>query len=364
MENLSLFKPARSRYWYIQYQTADGVRKQKSTHCTHRADAVKKFTDFGKFLADDKCKREHLSLSSFVKEFLVYAKTNYAPHTVYLYEKMFGHLSRLCGDLPLTKYTPKHYDHYKVIRLNEYVQGKIRKNAKKRTMSPITVNIELRSLRAAFSTARRWQYIEKNPFDGLSQISIPKKTPAFLTTVDVESMLKVITRPWLINLVIFAVNTGMRRGELLSLRWQDVDTMARIAKISNRADFTTKSGDERVVALNDAAVAVLNRCRHSKTHPYIFCLENGRRVSPDMLTHHFKKAVRAAGLPEGLHLHSTRHSFASLLVAGGTSLFTVSKLLGHSNAKTSEIYSHLLPQHLQSEVDKINIGLSSGPQKN
>jgi integrase len=341
--------------YYLGFTDEDGIRRQKSTKCKIKHEAVKKVSDFKKFLSEEHTAKR-ISISKFKTEFLGYAKTNYASHTVYLYEQMLSHFIRICGDLPLSKYTPKHYDLYKVTRLKEFVRGKIPKKAEKRVMNPITVNIELRSLRAVFNTARRWEYIEKNPFDGMSQIPIPKRTPAFMTADDVENMLKVITRPWLKDVLIFAVNTGMRRGELLSLRWQDVDVKLRVARIVNRDDFTTKSGEERVVALNDAALAVVQRCVKSEKHEYLFSREDGIRLLPDWLTAAFKDAARNAGLSEGIHLHSTRHSFASLLVGNGTSLFTVSKLLGHSNAKTSEIYSHLLPQHLHNEVDKLNVG--------
>jgi integrase len=355
MENLSLFKNSRSGVWFIQYRTPDGIRKQRSTRCTHKSDAMKVLSDFKKFLEEDTRSKRQMVLSSFSKDFIEYAKVNYSIHTTYMYEKTLDHFKRICGDLPLTKFSAKHYDLFKVTRLKDHVQGKIRKDAPKRSLSPITVNIELRALRSAFNTALRWQLLTKSPFQGMGQIPIPKKTPAFLTAEDVNALIKATTRQWLQDIIIFAVNTGMRRGELLSLRWCDINTEKRIAKISNREDFTSKSGEERVVVLNDAALAVVKRCQRSDKHEYLFSREEGVRVLPDWLTAAFKDAARKAGLPEGIHLHSTRHSFASLLVGSGTSLFTVSKLLGHSDTKTSEIYSHLLPQHLHSEVDKINI---------
>jgi site-specific recombinase XerD len=121
-------------------------------------------------------------------------------------------------------------------------------------------------------------------------------------------------------------------------------------------DFTTKSGEERVVSLNDSALAVIHRRRQASKNEAIFTNDGGRPVRSDSVSHKFKKVIRATGLPDTLHFHSLRHSFASLLVGSGTSLFTVSKLLGHSTTKTSEIYSHLLPHHMQNEVDKITIG--------
>jgi site-specific recombinase XerD len=357
MENISLFKVGRKGYWYIQYRTDDGSRKQKSTGCKNKTEAVKVLAEFKSFLAESLFKRKGNSLlSSFVTNFLSFAETNYSKHTTYLYKRTLEGFQRINGDRTLNHYTAKHFDLYKVTRLKEFVQGKIPKKAPKRCMSPITINIELRCLRAAFNTALRWEMIEKNPFEKMQQIPIPKRTPAFLTADDVVKLLNVIQKPWLKDVIIFAVNTGMRRGELLSLRWQDINKELKIAHISNTDDFTTKTGEERIVALNDAALEVINKCNHSPLHEYLFSIEGGHRLLPQFLTHQFKEAARAAGLSEAIHLHSTRHSFASFLVGNGTSLFTVSKLLGHSSTKTSEIYSHLLPQHLHSEVQKISFG--------
>jgi integrase len=350
--------------YYLSYTDDNGRRRQKSTSCKTKSEALKVLGDFKRFIRESK-KSSLTPFSVFKEEFLDYAETNYSRHTKYLYEKAMAHFIRINGDLALEKINARHYDNYKVTRLREPVQGKISKKVKiKRTMNPITVNIELRSLRAAMSTAVRWQFIEKNPFERLGLISITRSTPAFLTTENVHTLLNATERPWLRDMIIFAINTGLRRGELVSLRWSDIDTEHRIARIINRVDFTTKSGEERIIVLNDAAIAVINRCVHSKKHEYLFSREEGMRVMGDWLTAAFKSAARKAGLPEGIHLHSTRHSFASLLVGSGTSIYTVSKLLGHSSAKTSEIYSHLLPQHLHNEVAKISIGAAVVPNQN
>jgi integrase len=190
-------------------------------------------------------------------------------------------------------------------------------------------------------------------------ISIPRRTPAYLTAQDAETLISAITKPWLREFVIVALNTGMRRGELLSLRWIDVDVVARMARITNRVDFTTKSGEERNISLNESAINAIQRCKVSTRHEYIFSDEHGVRLTADRVTHAVKKSIRAANLPEGLHLHSFRHSFASALCGLGTSLKLVGSILGHSNTKTTEIYSHLLPHQRQTEVEKITIGLNS-----
>ena len=341
--NFSLFKLSRSGIWYIQYTDSNGVRKHKSTKCARRADAVKKLSDFKSFI-EAKPKKKTIPLSAFIADYIKHIQAGHSENTARSYALSLKTFVQIIGDLSLKSITPRHWDAYKTARLSQ----------KKVAVS--TVNIELRSLRAAFSTAARWELIAKNPFMGLSLVSVPKKTPAFLTIQDAERLLVAIKENWFRDVVIFAINTGLRRGELLSLRWKDVDQQLQIARITNREDFTTKSGEERIVSLNDAALSVLNRRRQSPLCDYIFTDDKGVPLTPDTVSHKFKRVIRAAKLPEALHLHSLRHSFASLLVGSGTSLFTVSKLLGHSSTKTSEIYSHLLPQHMQKEVDKITIG--------
>ena len=361
---ISLFK--RHGIYYIVYVDDTGTRRQKSTRCRSKPEAIKLLSDFTKFLAV-----EHLPkrayFSSFKKDFLAYAQNNMCKSTARAYALALHDFMRIVGDIDINKITPKHWDMFKTSRLTERVclrqkyetpQEAAKAREHQHTVSSASVNVALRHLKAAMSTAARWELIQKNPFEKLPLVTIPKRTPAFLTVQNAELLLSSIDKQWLKDFVIFTINTGMRRGEILSLRWSDVHIIERIARITNTDDFTTKSGEQRTVSLNDAAISVLNRRSTSRSCEYIFTCEQGRRLEASRVTHAFKKAVRAAGLPEGLHLHSTRHSFASLLVGSGTSLFTVSKLLGHANVKTSEIYSHLLPQHMQHEVDKINIGIT------
>jgi integrase len=362
--NFSLFKLSRSGNWYIQFTDANGIRKQKSTRCARRADAYKKLSDFKKFI-ETNSKKNNTILSVFFADYLKHIEAAHSPCTLKSYGLSLRHFLRITGDIPIASITPRHWDAYKTVRLKEKktTQRKcgsseelIITQQSQGKVAATTINIELRSLRAAMSTAARWELISKNPFEKLPLVSVPRKAPAFLTVPDAERLLAAIKEPWFRDIVIFAINTGMRRGELLALRWQDINFDMRIARITNRADFTTKSGEERIVSLNDAALAVLSRRRLASKIDTVFTDDKGNPAKWDSVSHKFKRVIRRAGLPEALHLHSLRHSFASLLVGSGTSLFTVSKLLGHSTTKTSEIYSHLLPHHMQKEVDKITIG--------
>ena len=83
----------------------------------------------------------------------------------------------------------------------------------------------------------------------------------------------------------------------------------------------------------------------------VFHDTQGKPMKEGTVSQRFKRYVRRAGLNDKLHFHSLRHSFASGLVMSGVSLYQVQKLLGHSTSRTTEIYSHLLPQQLHKEVN-------------
>ncbi|HLP82375.1 MAG TPA: site-specific integrase, partial [Nitrosomonas sp.] len=348
------------------YKDEMGRRKQKSTRCTHKPSAMVVLSDFSKFIADEH-KVRPTPFTSFTKDFLKYAESNLSKVTANIYAHAFKQFIRICGDMDIRNISPKHWDDFKTYRLQEKIclrrkfitaQETAIAIDKQPAISPVSVNIELRHLKSSMNTATRWQLIPKNPWEKLPLISIPKVTPPFMMVEDAELLLSGITKQWLKDMVIFGLNTGCRRGEILSLRWSDIDTEKRIANITNRADFVTKGGEQKVIALNDAAVMVLNRRKAAACQEFIFTDELGRKIQPSRATHEFKKYVRLAGLPAKLHLHSCRHSFASILVGTGTSIFSVSKLLNHSSTRTSEIYSHAILSNLHTEVDKIRIGMS------
>ena len=161
---------------------------------------------------------------------------------------------------------------------------------------------------------------------------------------------------WLLDLVRFALGTGLRRGELLNLRWGDLDLLAGSVHVRNRDGFTTKSGQERVVPLAGAALAVVRELAGARVgedpSAHVFTGVGGGPVNPDYLSKRFSHYRRLAGLPGQLHFHSLRHTYASRLVQSGASVYKVQALLGHSNVKTTQQYAHLTGQSLRSDVDR------------
>jgi integrase len=344
----SLF-PKGSR-WYIQYTDAQGNRKQKSTGCRKKTDALKVLSDFKELTSSAPHSR---SFSSFKDEFLVYAEGTFAEKTVRIYKASMNNFQRIIGDLPLVSISTAHSDLYKVKRQKDDRRSRIRPR-KTTHLSPISINIELRSLKAAFNTALRWKYITENPFVGQSLLFVPDATPTFFSREDFQKMLDGIKEDWLKEIIVFAVLTGLRRGEIGHLRWEDVDLERRLVVIRSSENHKTKAGKIRTIPLSDGAAYILDERKKYTRSEYVF-----KQYSDDYASHKFKMYIKSIkGSEEKLHFHSLRHTFASWLVQSGTDIYAVRQLLGHSDVKTTMVYAHLLPQKMHDTVNRITLNLN------
>jgi integrase len=267
----------------------------------------------------------------------------FSVETVGIYERSFRSLTRHVGNLRLDALTQKHVDLFKARRLTE--------------VGRTTVNLELRSLRAALYTAMRWKLITENPLKGVKLYSIDEDVPAYLQRADFVKLLSSIPDGVYRDLYSVAVLTGLRRGELVNLRWEDVDLDRQSIMIRSHGEFRTKGGRKRMVPMHPEVLRVLlNRKLHT-TGDLVFS-RDGKQLSPHAVSMRLKRYIRRVGLDDRLHFHSLRHTFASWLVQNSVSLYEVQRLLGHSSVKLSEIYSHLEPVNLQSAVGRLKISLN------
>lgn len=151
-------------------------------------------------------------------------------------------------------------------------------------------------------------------------------------------------------LVLLAVNTGLRRGELLQVCWRDVDLQRRFLTV--RGDGA-KTGQTRHVPLNSEAVKVLNAWKPAVVEPH-WCVFGGADSSTPLVV--IKKGW-AGGLKTakvtGFRFHDLRHTFASKLVMAGVDLNTVRELLGHQSIGMTLRYAHLAPEHKTAAVESL-----------
>jgi integrase len=204
-----------------------------------------------------------------------------------------------------------------------------------------------------------------NPLDDVRRPKKKKKQPAFLSPDDLEKLLRCIDAhaellsdqpgpnsddEWLKAMIRVAVCTGLRRGELQRLRWRDVDLRQRLLTVRSRDGAETKTGDERQLPLRGDALDVLTRLNNERTDALaggpVFTDRNDNPIKLDRISKRFKFHIRKAKLAdrERLHFHSLRHTCGSWLAMKGVPQRVIQGILGHTEASSTEVYTHLQPE--------------------
>lgn len=217
-----------------------------------------------------------------------------------------------------------------------------------------------------------------NPLATEKPPKVGRSVPQYLTATELERLLLAIDADaemrtnaggrtpdvtWLKDLIVLAVSTGMRLGELLSLRWSAVDLDNRKLIVRNTASFRTKSGNERRVSLAQSALTLLTQRylqRSPSMNDLVILTRAGNPIRVTYASSRFKHYVRLAKLADHIHFHSLRHTCASWLVMNGESLSVVQAILGHSTITVTQQYAHLAPEIIQRAVDKTFAELPSG----
>ena len=234
-------------------------------------------------------------------------------------------------------------------------------------LSANTVKHYLRLVSAILNTAVYWQYIPANPVRRVKMPRLDAGEKLCLDREQAEHTLLLLEQEPIIyrTAVTVLLMTGMRRGELLALRWADVDFDHDVIDIKATAQYISGQGlvyrqqtktvsSTRVIKVPGAAMAALRAYRQEKDRSlaplgavvedgeYIFTSLDGTALRPDSLSGWFRSFVRRSGLPP-IHLHSLRHTNATLLIGMQMPITVVSGNLGHSNPNTTtRIYTHAL----------------------
>jgi integrase len=202
--------------------------------------------------------------------------------------------------------------------------------------------------------AVEWGMLEVSPFKRGKSLMFKENNERlrFLTEEEIKPLLSACL-PHLRPIVETALLTGMRAGELLSLRWDQIVNGMIYLK-------DTKSNKPRQIPISERLEQVLKevRRRHQLKSPYIFCNKEGNRFND--LRASFKSACRKTGIVD-FRFHDLRHTFASHMVMRGVGLRAVQELLGHCDMKLTMRYAHLAPGHLRDSINVLN-DLGGGKQ--
>ena len=215
------------------------------------------------------------------------------------------------------------------------------------TVKPATISKEMSVLKHALKLAVEWELLTENAAAGARLPKLPPGKTRYLTPGELKAALQ--TAPeWLRAPMAFAACTGVRRGEMLSLRWMDVDKANRRVYLRE-----TKNGALRILPLSDAALTVLGSLPDGPAAALVFAGVDAAKLSV-----YTKRVFERLGIPDA-SFHTLRHTAASWLVQNGVDLYAVGNLLGHKTARMTQRYAHLSPDYMATAVGKLD-GIMGG----
>jgi len=290
----------------------------------------------------DKPDQPSVKLQDFQSDYLKFGSTTKSSLTCKTDRRAFREFSRFIGNPSLDQITPEKIEEFKA----DYAKR----------VKPSTVNALLRHLKSAFSTAVEWGKIGENPFKKVKLLKTPQRPPNFLSEKEIKRLLESVEDARIRMVIEFILLTGMRKGEVFSLKWKDVDLERGAIWVRGKGDKTRMIPiGKRLAAL---LAALIEKIPYSSDEFLFPFLRERKKRNPrtSWLTKKFRRYADRAGLPHAT-LHTLRHTFASHLVMAGADLASVQQLLGHSTITTTMIYSHLKDEHLRKTIELIDYKL-------
>lgn len=302
------------------------------------------------------------TLRALLDDFFTDSEPRLAPTTLDGYRRKATLLSPEILDLPIAQITPLHLDREWRRLLDS--GGRHRKTKAARPLSAKTVRHVAGVVSSALARAVKWRLIPSNPASE-SEPPVPQEhMAAALTPQQVELLIAAAT-PWpMATFLTIAAATGARRGELLALRWSDIQEghiLVARAMSQVQGDLflgKTKNRKSRAIVLPPSAVAALEKHRAEQNAfrkqfgpdyqpgDLVFCRPDGSPLKPDSVSSAISALFTRLRLPKpkGAALHLLRHTHTSQLLAAGADLTAVSKRLGHSSPlMTAKVYAHVIP---------------------
>ena len=340
----AMFRDAKGRWW-LDYYTPDGKRRRKIAGKT-KADAdrmlreIRSAIDGGEYV-DPSSAPTFRAFAGIFAERHGQHKASYQKNA-----RVMERLKDFLGDAKLSRITAGHIEQYRLMRLAE-------KSARdgKSALSLTTINREVEVLRAMLGKAVKWGFLGKNPARQVEDYDEDNSREKYLSNDEVRRLLRATKRSrsaLLRPAVYLALETGMRKSELLGLRWSDVHFEERQIYVPD-----TKSGEPRHVPMSRRAHWVLRKlaARNPLGAGWVFesrDREGAKAPALDVKTA-WRRALVRAGI-EDFHFHDLRHTMASHFAMKGGNLYALAMILGHSNPKiTIDRYAHLSPEFVNEQ---------------
>jgi len=355
-----------------------GKRRRRYTTCETKKEAKIKEAELIKQVKKGIIKSSgNITVAEHLKEWLKEDCQDLAPRTYSSYKMIVKkHIVPVLGHIKLEKLNPKHIQIYQNHKLKE---GRI---DGKGGLSNRTVQYHHRVLSRALKIAVRWHIIEENPCKYVDAPSVKKKKASSIDIKDIKKIINAAKDTWLYEILMVGLFTGMRRGEILGLKWDNIDFDKRLLKVRWQVQHIRNKGifirelktdsSYREIDIPDNIVFMLKKMvtKQNKKklqagklyddHDLVFCYDNGKPRNPQGVTKKFNKIVRKTNIDRKYRFHDLRHTFSTLQLQEGTEMKTLQELLGHAvYSTTADTYSHVTKNMKKRAANNINKALKN-----
>ncbi len=261
-----------------------------------------------------------------------------------------NHIKLNIGNIPLEKLTTMELQKFYRKLLTKGRVERIESKAQQKGLSAKTVRNINQVISSAMDFAVAQKIISENP---CKAVALPKIEHKEMQTIPAEQLQAFLTEAkatGVYEMYYIELATGLRRGELLGLKWEDIDMQQGIIRVRRQvaridgkiveAPLKTKNS-YRTVTISPQAIEVLKQQKAKTNDQYVFPSPNGGPISPDSVNNMLKRVLERAGIPK-VRFHDLRHTFATLALQNGVDIKTVSGMLGHFSAGfTLDTYAHV-----------------------
>ena len=326
--------------YYIYYLNEVGKRACISTKCKLKNEALKFLTNFKNQLEERKANKViPIGLEKFFFEYLKYSEGVHTYKSTQTIRSAVNSFLKYFGSIQLSDLNTK--------SISDYLQERTKE------VSPYVVKREIAYLSAMFNWAITQQYVNENLTNGIKKPKLPEKLPLYFSETDFEILLRTIDKQDIKDLANFAISTGLRQMELITLKWNQINFKQHTLTLDNR-EHITKSKKIRTIPLNIKAMQIMTS-RHIQRNDELVFTYNEKPIKQDFISKKFKKYVIKSGLNPKLTFHSLRASFGSWLVQRGCNIYDVMTLMGHSDVRiTSQFYASLTTDNLRDSINLLN----------
>ena len=283
--------------------------------------------------------------------FEAYAKVKVRPSSHQTYKGYIeNHIKPNIGDIPIEKLTSLQLQKFYRLLLTEGRIPRIESEKQPRGLSAKTVRNINQAISSAMDMAVRHKLILTNPTEGCELPKVEHREMKTLPAERLGAFLREAKESGVYELYYMDLATGLRRGELLGLKWEDVDLQNGIIHVRRqvaRVDGEVKElplktkNSYRNISISQDAVAMLTEMEAHRSSDYVFPSSTGGPISPDSVNNMLHRVLKRAGLPS-IRFHDLRHTFATLALQNGVDIKTVSGMLGHFSAGfTLDTYAHV-----------------------